>query len=104
MKCFRIDESGYTGFDLLNAEQRFQGVTAIAIKDDDAHCLIRKHFPSLRAAELKYRALARRPANYLRLLALQRDLLTHYKCVTYVCDARYFLEPVYNLFPIADNT
>lgn len=28
MECFHIDESGYTGFDLLNAEQRFQGATA----------------------------------------------------------------------------
>ena len=26
-----------------------------------------------------------------RLLSLQRDLLTHYKCVTYVCDKRYLL-------------
>lgn len=34
---------------------------------------------------------SRRLANYPRLLALQRDLLTHYKCVTYVCDKRYFL-------------
>ena len=91
MECFRIDESGYTGFDLLNAEQRFQGATAIAIEDDDARRLIREHFPSLQAAELKYRALSRRPANHPRLLALQRDLLAHYKCVTYVCDKRYLL-------------
>ena len=33
MECFHIDESGYTGFDLLNAEQRFQGATAVAISD-----------------------------------------------------------------------
>ncbi|HEY1779936.1 MAG TPA: hypothetical protein VGG79_05805 [Roseiarcus sp.] len=33
MEYFRIDESGYTGFDLLNAEQRFQGAAAIAISD-----------------------------------------------------------------------
>jgi hypothetical protein len=25
MECFRIDESGYTGFDLLNPEQAFPG-------------------------------------------------------------------------------
>ncbi|VFR21231.1 hypothetical protein AMP9_3917 [plant metagenome] len=36
MECFWIEESGYTGFDLLNAEQRFQGATAIAIDDDEA--------------------------------------------------------------------
>ncbi|MEL6046719.1 DUF3800 domain-containing protein [Stenotrophomonas maltophilia] len=91
MECFRIDESGYTGFDLLNPEQRFQGATAIAIDDDEASRLIREHFPALQADELKYRALARRPANHPRLMALQRDLLGHYKCVTYVCDKRYLL-------------
>lgn len=91
MECFRIDESGYTGFDLLNPEQRFQGATAIAIDDDEAKRLIREHFPKLQADELKYRALARRPANHPRLLALQRDLLTDHKCVTYVCDKRFLL-------------
>ncbi|KSW24186.1 MULTISPECIES: DUF3800 domain-containing protein [unclassified Pseudomonas] len=91
MECFRIDESGYTGFDLLNPEQRFQGATAIAIDDDEAKRLIREHFPKLQADELKYRALARRPGNHPRLLALQRDLLMHHKCVTYVCDKRFLL-------------
>jgi hypothetical protein len=91
MECFRIDESGYTGFDLLNIEQRFQGATAIAISDQDAARLISEHFPKLQAPELKYRILSRRPANHPRLLALQRDLLTHYKCVTYVCDKRFLL-------------
>lgn len=91
MECFRIDESGYTGFDLLNREQRFQGATAIAISDEDAARLIKEHFPALQAPELKYRALSRRGANHSRLLALQRDLLSNYKCVTYVCDKRFLL-------------
>lgn len=55
MECFRIDESGYTGFDLLNPEQRFQGATAVAISDDEAARLVREHFPKLQARELKYR-------------------------------------------------
>ncbi len=91
MECFRIDESGYTGFDLLNSEQPFQGATAIAIDDEEARHLIRKHFPKLQAEELKYRALARRPANHPRLMALQRDVLSQHKCVTYVCNKRYLL-------------
>jgi len=33
MEGFRVDESGYTGFDLLNHEQRFQGASAIAISN-----------------------------------------------------------------------
>lgn len=90
-ECFRIDESGYTGFDLLNPQQRFQGASAIAISCDDAKRLINEHFPALRATELKYRALARRPGNHPRLLRLLRDLLSEYKCVTYVCDKRFLL-------------
>lgn len=91
MDCYRIDESGYTGFDLLNRDQRFQGATAIAISDDDAARLIREHFPRLQAQELKYRALSRRAGNHPRLLALLADLLDNHKSVTYVCDKRFLL-------------
>lgn len=91
MECFRIDESGYTGFDLLNADQRFQGASAIAINDKDAERLIKQHFPKLQAPELKYRALSRRETNHQRLVGLMRDLLSDFKCVTYVCDKRFML-------------
>jgi len=91
MDTFRIDESGYTGFDLLNAAQRFQGAAAIAISDDDAARLIKEHFPRLQATELKYRALSRREANHPRLLGLMKDLLCSYPSVTYVCDKRFML-------------
>ncbi|AXS39802.1 DUF3800 domain-containing protein [Breoghania sp. L-A4] len=91
MECFRIDESGYTGFDLLNADQRFQGAAAIAIADDDAKRLIKQHFPKLQAPELKYRSLSRRETNHPRLIGLMRDLLSDFKCVTCVCDKRFML-------------
>jgi len=91
MECFRIDESGYTGFDLLNAEQPFQGAAAAAINDDEAARLIKEHFPRLQARELKYRALSKRPGSQPHLLALLRDLLQDYKCVAHVCDKRFLL-------------
>lgn len=91
MECFRIDESGYTGFDLLNSDQPFQGATAIAISDEDANRLIKEHFPKLQATELKYSSITRRESNHPRILALQRDILSEYKCVTYVCDKRFLL-------------
>ncbi len=91
MECFRVDESGYTGFDLLNPDQRFQGASAIAISDEDAARLIKEHFPRLQASELKYRSLSRRTGNHQGLLSLQRDVLSHYKSVTYVCDKRFLL-------------
>lgn len=91
MECYRIDESGYTGFDLLNADQQFQGAAAIAISDEQAASLINKHFPAMQATELKYRSLSRRSSNKQRLLGLLRDILADYKCVTYVCDKRFLL-------------
>jgi hypothetical protein len=91
MERFSVDESGYTGFDLLNREQRFQGATAIDISDENAARLIREHFPNLQAAELKYGALARRPSNRQRLFNLQRDVLANHKCVTYICNKRFLL-------------
>ncbi len=56
MECFRIDESGYTGFDLLNLEQRFQGAAAITITititidDHRARRLIQEHREDLSVA------------------------------------------------------
>jgi hypothetical protein len=91
MECFHIDESGYTGFDLLNSEQRFQGATSILVTDDEAARLIREHFPKLKAAELKYHALARQRGYRQRLMDLQCALLSQHKCVTYVCDKRFLL-------------
>ena len=91
MDCYYIDESGYTGFDLLNPEQRFQGATAVALCDDEAARLIQEHFPRLQAPELKYHALARRPGYRQPLMDLQRAVLSQYKCVTYVCDKRFLL-------------
>lgn len=91
MECFRIDESGYTGFDLLNQVQPFQGASAIAIDDVDAARLIREHFPKLQAPELKYRSLSKRMSNHPRLLSLIGELLSNYKCITYVCDKRFAL-------------
>ncbi|BAU57790.1 hypothetical protein HH1059_10910 [Halorhodospira halochloris] len=91
MECFRIDESGYTGFDLMNSDQPFQGAAAIAISNEHAEYLIKKHFPTLQADELKYRSLARRPKNHPRLLGLLGDILANYKSVTYVCDKRFLL-------------
>jgi hypothetical protein len=91
MECFHIDESGYTGFDLLNPEQRFQGATSVAVTDDEAARLIREHFPKLKAPELKYHALARRSGYRQPLMDLQCAVLSQHKCVTYVCDKRFLL-------------
>ena len=91
MQCFRVDESGYTGFDLLNRDQRFQGASAVAISDADAADLIQEHFPRMQASELKYRSLARGARNHQRLIRFLGDVLREHRSVTYVCDKRFLL-------------
>lgn len=91
MECFHIDESGFTGYDLLNKEQRFQGASAIGISDDDAARLIQEFFPRLQAPELKFQSLSRRPRYRKPLIELQRTVLSQFKCTTCIADKRFLL-------------
>lgn len=91
MRSVYIDESGYTGVDLLNQDQPFQGASAIYISELEAQELINAHFPNLKSNELKYRNLARRSKNWESLLELQKDILDNYVSISYVCDKRFLL-------------
>jgi hypothetical protein len=91
MKSVYIDESGYTGIDLLNKEQTFQGASALYISDSEAEDLIKEHFPKLQSPELKYKKLVKRKANWENLLGLQKDILENHVCINYVCDKRFLL-------------
>jgi hypothetical protein len=86
-----MDEAGYTGYDLLNAEQRFQGASAVLIDDKTAQSLIREHFPKTQSRELKHRQLSRRKSYWKPLLELQRSVLRDHMSFTYVCDKRHLL-------------
>lgn len=91
MKTIYIDESGYTGYDLLNRQQPFQGASSIDITEDDARALIEKHFPNTKLTELKHGKLSRRKSNWQSLLSIQEDLLSKHMGFSYTCDKRYLL-------------
>jgi len=91
MERFSIDESGYTGADLLNADQRWQGASAISITNDEATALIRKHFPKMQAPELKYSGVGKWASYKEPVLNLVRDVVENHKAVTYICDKRFLL-------------
>jgi len=91
MECFYVDESGYTGYNLLDRKQPLQGVAAIFINSSDAKQLINEHFPKRQFNELKYEVIARRQSNHQRIIALLRDLLREFKCVGFICHKRYLL-------------
>jgi hypothetical protein len=73
MECLRIDESGYTGFDLLNPDQPFQGATAVAISDEDAARLIREHFPGQHPLCARQTSLVIRSLDMLNLAPRRRQ-------------------------------
>jgi len=91
MKSVYIDESGYTGADLLNQEQPYQGASAIYISDSEAAGLIEKHFKVRQSEELKYRTLVKSKRNREKLLCLQEEILSDYCCIGYVCNKRFLL-------------
>lgn len=91
MRIIYIDESGYTGADLLNKDQPFQAASAISIAEDDAKAIVAEFFLNSNASELKYRDLAKRKRNWERLYLLQKALLENFDCVTYVCDKKFIL-------------
>lgn len=91
MDAFFIDESGYTGYDLLNKQQPFQGAASIQIDEECAERLVKDHFSKNKSKELKHSSLSRRKNNWEALLEIQRVLLREYMGFTYVCDKKYLL-------------
>lgn len=91
MNVFSMDESGYTGYDLLQKSQPMQGASSININHDDAEYLIKQHFPKLKSAELKFGAMKRRDSYKKPLYQLQKELLANFPCITCVADKRFLL-------------
>lgn len=91
MSIFSIDESGYTGRDLLQKSQPWQGASAVKISHDDALYLIKQHFPKRKAPELKFSSLKRRDSYQKPIFTLQKELLANFPCVTCIADKRFIL-------------
>ena len=91
MNKFFMDESGYTGYDLLNNQQPFQGASSVRIDEENAKNLIDEYLPNNKSNELKHKILSRRKNNWSALLKIQHALLKDYQGLTYVCDKKYLL-------------
>ena len=91
MKTIYMDESGYTGFDLLNCKQPFQGASCLIIDEINAQKLIENWFPRRKSIELKHKKLSKYKKHWKPLLEIQQCILDEYSGVTYICDKRYLL-------------
>ncbi|RIK78446.1 hypothetical protein DCC62_07590 [candidate division KSB1 bacterium] len=91
MDTIYIDESGYTGGDLLDANQLFQGASSIRIDESTAKKLVDEYFPTRQSPELKHNKFSRRRNYWQRLLEIQKVLLDEFMGFTYLCHKKYLL-------------
>jgi len=91
METVYMDESGYTGYDLLNATQPFQAASSLIIDEKTAQSLIDETFPRRRAKELKHKKLSKYKSYWEPLLEIQKIILNDFYGLTYVCNKKYFL-------------
>jgi len=86
-----VDESGYTGADLLNADQRVHAVAAVRCTEEDAQGIVERHFGTVKATELKLSSLVRRATYRKALVAAMLDVARDQRAVGYVYCKRYAL-------------
>jgi hypothetical protein len=91
METVYMDESGYTGYDLLNVNQPFQAASSLIIDEKTAQSLIDDTFPRRRAKELKHKKLSKYKSYWEPLLKIQKIILNDFSGITYVCNKKYFL-------------
>jgi len=86
-----MDESGYTGYDLLNSDQPVQAASSLMIDEKEAQRLVDNFFPRRQGKELKHKKLSRRPSYWNSMIELQKIILNDFMGFTYVCDKKYLL-------------
>lgn len=74
MSTIFVDESGYTGEDLLNIEQPFFTLASLNLSELDCKELKGRFFNKVQATELKYSSLSRRPRQQKLILDFLKEL------------------------------
>lgn len=92
LETIYFDESGYTGYDLLNPDQPFFSVGSVNIGDVLAEEILKSSFPDYRGVEFKFTQLwasKRQRRNFLNFSSAvakyQRDMFA------YTCDKKFTL-------------
>ena len=85
-----FDESGYTGSDLLNADQPVFSVASTDIDESEACTILRTSFPRFQGKEFKFAKINRRPSNRAGLLSLSEQLSKMVdRILIYNCDKKF---------------
>jgi len=95
-----MDESGFTGEDLLHLEQPVFVHVSTCLSDEECAALAKDHFSGVQGDELKHKRLGRRPNGQSRILdfvnaVVGKDKFTIWLChkeftlLTYLVDLRW---------------
>jgi hypothetical protein len=74
MRTYYVDETGFTGEDLLAEDQPIFAQATNDFSNDEAHQLIKSTFSGVGSAELKYNRLARNARHHDKIVELVRIL------------------------------
>lgn len=78
-----IDESGFTGEDLVNRQQPAFVLASVCLSDAESDKLARECFPGIRAEELKHSTLAKRPKGQEMVTNFVKRIKAE-NCATYI--------------------
>lgn len=93
MTTIYLDESGYTGEDLLRSEQPIFVICTHSIDEATCGAIKARHFAGVQATELKHSRLAARPAQAKLLIAALEELAAGFQeqILVGISDKRYAL-------------
>jgi hypothetical protein len=93
MATVYLDESGYTGEDLIQPDQPVFVICTHSIDETSCTALKARHFLDVKATELKHSRLAGRPRQAKMLIAALKDLATNYgeQILVGISDKRFSL-------------
>jgi hypothetical protein len=86
-----MDESGFTGEDLLQSEQPVFVHVSTSLTDEECAALIDEHFSRVQSKELKHKNLARRQSGQARILAFLNAIRGQDKFTTWLCHKEFTL-------------
>lgn len=78
MLTFHMDESGFTGQDLISADQPVFVQASIVLGDDECRALRTEFFSGVQAPELKHSVIARRTSGRDRIVRLVEAINAHH--------------------------
>lgn len=89
--CIFLDECGYTGDDLINADQPVFVLASNNLQEDEASQLLKEHFGDVQSTELKHAVLSSRPKGQSRVVSFIRAISTGQRCATALWHKEYTL-------------